>query len=307
MRDGEVSVAAPGQSAPVLADQPPGIAVLRVDGHEVAHYLWKPDLPLAMSPRPYLHPVRTLAGHTVTDASPDSHRHQFGISIAAPDIDGRNFWGGRSFVAGHGPAWLDNHGMQRHQRWLRRTGTELIHVLRWIDARETTLLREQRSITCRRVDDTAWSLSVHTELANATERALPFRSPASQGRAGAGYGGFFWRGPALADAHRILSPAGTDAHSVNGTTADWIAITCTDTDDSSWTVLFVPADETTARDPWFVRARDYLGVGSSLTWDKPLVLEPGDAITRHIVTVVVDGAVSPARAAELADTARSTA
>jgi hypothetical protein len=71
-------------------------------------------------------------------------------------------------------------------------------------------------------------------------------------------------------------------------------------------VLFVPADETTAHDRWFVRARDYLGVGSSVTWDRPLVLAPEETITRHVVTVVVDGAVSPATAAELADSVRST-
>ncbi|MGW4802029.1 DUF6807 family protein, partial [Nonomuraea sp. NPDC004297] len=71
--------------------------------------------------------LRTLGGLTVTDRTPASHPHQLGISVAAPDLDGHNFWGGRTYVAGHGPAWLDNHGTQRHQRWLRRTGTELVH------------------------------------------------------------------------------------------------------------------------------------------------------------------------------------
>ncbi len=126
-----------------------GTAVLRLHGREVAHYVWQPDVPLATSPRPYLHPVRTLGGSVVTDAAPDSHPHQFGISIAAPDIDGRNFWGGRSFVAGHGPAWLDNHGIQRHQRWIRHTDTELAHQLRWIDPRQAELLRGGEALAVR--------------------------------------------------------------------------------------------------------------------------------------------------------------
>jgi hypothetical protein len=89
------------------ADQP---VRLQVDGREVADYVWRSDLPASTAPRPFLHPVRTLAGTVVTDARPHSHTHQLGISIAAPDIGGRNFWGGRTFVAGHGPAWLDDHG-----------------------------------------------------------------------------------------------------------------------------------------------------------------------------------------------------
>ena len=59
-------------------------------------------------------------------------------------------------------------------------------------------------------------------------------------------------------------------------------------------------DETTARDRWFVRARDYLGVGSSLAWDEPLVLGPDETIERSLVTVVVDGPLTPAAAAALA-------
>lgn len=292
-----------GEPRPVLTDRPAHTAVLRVDGRDVAEYVWRSDLPLSSSPRPYLHPVRTLAGRTVTDAVPDSHPHQVGISIAAPDVDGRNFWGGRTWVAGHGPAWLDNHGTQRHQRWLRQSSTELAHILHWLDPRTTTLLVERRSVACRSLGPAAWSLGIRTELTNATDRPLVLRSPAAQGRTGAGYGGFFWRGPAVTAA-TIISPAGTDVQAVHGATTAWLAITGEGAS-GAWTVLFVPADETTARDRWFVRARDYLGVGSSVTWDRPLVLAPGESITRHMVTVVVDGAVSPATAAELAGSVRS--
>lgn len=291
-----------GVRPPALDGQPHGTATLRVRGHDVARYVWQPDLPLAMSPRPYLHPVRTLAGLTVTDAAPDSHRHQFGISIAAPDVGGRNFWGGRTFVAGHGPAWLDNHGVQHHERWLRHTADELAHVLRWADAHGAALLHEQRTIACRPVAETAWALVTHTRLSNVTGAPLPISTPAAQGRPGAGYGGFFWRGAAV-DSAQILSPAGTDVRSVHGGTADWLAVTGVAGGDM-WTVLFVPGDETTARDRWFVRARDYLGVGSSLAWDEPLVLGPDETIERSLVTVVVDGPLTPVAAAALADTVR---
>jgi hypothetical protein len=295
MRGGEATMAGPGAPRSVVVEQPRGTAVLRLRGQDVARYVWQPEVPLGSSPRPYLHPVRTFAGTTVTDAAPDSHPHQFGISVAAPDVDGHNFWGGRTFIAGHGPAWLDNHGTQAHQRWLRRTDTELAHTLQWTSAHHAPLLREERSITCWPVADTAWALAVRTELTNALDRPLPIRSPAAHGRAGAGYGGVFWRGPAVAGTARVFSAAGADVRAVHGTAAAWVAVT-----GDAWTMLFAPGDETTARDRWFVRARDYIGVCSSLTWDEPLVLAPGETIARRVVAVVADGVLSTEAAVELA-------
>jgi hypothetical protein len=285
------------------ADQP---VRLQVDGREVASYVWRSELPASTAPRPFLHPVRTLAGTVVTDARPHSHTHQLGISIAAPDIGGRNFWGGRTFVAGHGPAWLDDHGAQRHLKWLRHTDSELAHTLHWVDRDGAALLSERRAIGCVPLTPDAWTLSVQTRLTNATDRPLPIRSPAALGRVGAGYGGFFWRGPAVNGQVRVQSPAGTGVRAVHGTTAPWLAVSGTSID-AQWTMLFVPADTTTAQDKWFVRARDYLGVGSSLTWDRPLVLEPGEQIERHILAVVADGNLTEDAAAALAEAARPPA
>jgi hypothetical protein len=292
-----------GTARALDADQP---LRLQVDGRDVADYVWHSDLPASTAPRPYLHPVRTLTGTTVTDARPHSHTHQLGISIAAPDIGGRNFWGGRTFVAGHGPAWLDNHGAQHHQRWLRHTESELAHTLRWVDGQGAALLSERRAITCVPLTSDAWTLAVQTRLTNATDRPLPIRSPASLGRVGAGYGGFFWRGPAVNGQVRVQSPAGTGVRAVHGTTAPWLTVSGT-SGGAAWTMLFVPADATTAQDRWFVRARDYLGVGSSLTWDRPLVLEPGEHLERHILAVVADGNLSEDAAAALAEAARPPA
>ncbi|MCF6473509.1 oxidoreductase [Nonomuraea sp. MG754425] len=286
---------------PASAEAPHGTAPLRLRGREVAAYVWQPSLPRSASPRPYLHPVRTLGGLTVTDRTPASHPHQLGISVATPDLDGHNFWGGRTYVAGHGPAWLDNHGTQRHQRWLHRTGTELVHDLCWLDAHGRTLLRERRTIGCRPAGATAWALDVRTRLTNATDRPLAFRTPAALGRAGAGFGGVFWRGPAVAAAH-VLSPDGPGVPAAHGRPAAWVAVggTSPGPDGASWTMLFTAGDDVTARDRWFVRARDYVGVGSSLAWDRPLTLPAGESLARHVVVVVADGLLSPATAAGLA-------
>jgi len=74
-------------------------------------------LPSLSSPRPYLHPIRSLAGTVLTDASPADHAHHLGLSIAFSDLNGTNFWGGSTFTEANGPQILPNHGTQRPHGW----------------------------------------------------------------------------------------------------------------------------------------------------------------------------------------------
>src|SRR3954451_21269079 len=54
------------------------LARLRLDGVPVADYVDGGELDPVLSPRPYLHPVRTLRGVVVTDARPADHRWHLG-------------------------------------------------------------------------------------------------------------------------------------------------------------------------------------------------------------------------------------
>jgi hypothetical protein len=270
-------------------------AALRLEGRTVADYAWHPDLPVALAPRPFLHPVRTLGGSTVTELMPASHRHHLGASVAIAEVDDGNFWGGRTFIPGHGPAWLDNQGTQQHVRWLRRTDTELSHTLRWMSMNGEYLLAERRDLTAEPVGPDAWALSFGFALTNVTNQVLPLRSPAAHGRPGAGYGGFFWRAPSGTEVRRVAAEAGDQAETIHGLRSRWLQV-C----GGEWTLVFIGATPETREDPWFVRTRDYLGVGSALTWARPLLLEPGETATRRIVTVVADGVLSPERAAAYA-------
>ena len=51
-----------------------------------------------LSPRPYLHPVRTLGGVTVTDHLPADHPWHLGAGVALQDVNGINFWGGKTYT-----------------------------------------------------------------------------------------------------------------------------------------------------------------------------------------------------------------
>ena len=56
-----------------------------------------------------------------------------------------------------------------------------------------------------------------------------------------------------------------------------------------------------AGEPWFVRVRDYPGIGSALAWDRPVVLQPGDVLSRSFAIAIADGRLSQTEVTALAD------
>ncbi|MFC0526244.1 DUF6807 domain-containing protein [Phytohabitans kaempferiae] len=271
---------------------------LRLGDRPVAEYAWQPALPESMSPRPFLHPVRTLGGTEVTESMPADHLHHLGVSVAVADVGGANFWGGRTFVPGRGPVHLPNHGTQRHHRWAARDASAVHHELRWIGPAGTDLVRERRRIAALPISDRAWALDFGFELTNVTGEPLAFASPATNGRPGAGYGGFFWRARRGDRRVQVLGPDRTGERRLHGRRTPWLALTGGATE--PWTLIFVSTGPAHRADLWFVRSRDYAGVGSSLAWDQPLVVGSGTALRRRIITVVADGRL---RSREVADIA----
>ncbi|WUC10301.1 PmoA family protein [Streptomyces sp. NBC_00564] len=267
--------------------------VLRIGDRPVGRYITRPELSPRLSPRPYLHPVTTLAGTAVTELSPADHAHHLGVGVAVPDVEGHNFWGGRTYVRDQGPTELDNHGAQRHLSFQLRDPDGFVEELRWVAA-GGELLRERRTVSATELTDTAWALDFTFSLTNTTPAALSLGSPATNGRPGAAYGGFFWRARKEAGAPVVFT-AGTEGEdAVHGSRADWVGLA-----GAGWTLVFAGATETTRRDPWFVRTTEYPGVGSSLAHDERLPVTAGETVVRRIVTVVADGRLERGEAAAL--------
>ena len=272
---------------------PHDTAVLRVAGRPVGRYVTRPELPPRLSPRPYLHPVTTLAGTAVTELSPADHIHHLGVGVAVPDVEGSNFWGGRTFVRDQGPTELDNHGAQRHTSFQLRDPDGFVEELRWVAA-GAELLRERRTVAATELTDFAWALDFTFSLTNVTSGPLSIGSPATNGRPGAAYGGFFWRARQEESAPDVFTIDREGEQEIHGTCAPWVALT-----GSTWTLIFAGATEQTRRDPWFVRAEEYPGVGSSLASAERLPIPPGETAVRRIVTVVADGRISRLEVAAL--------
>jgi hypothetical protein len=273
---------------------------MTVGGRPVADYVWRPRLPMTVSPRPFLHPVRTLAGTEVTESMPADHPHHLGVGVAVADVSGANFWGGRTFVPSRGPVHLTNHGVQQHDRWDTRTTTAIRHELRWIGPGGADLVRERRRLATLPLGDDAWALDFGFELTNVTSEPLAFASPATNGRPGAGYGGFFWRARRGDRRIHVLGPERTGERNLHGHRTAWLALIGGGTD--PWTLIFFAGGPPHPTDPWFVRSRDYAGVGSSLAWSQPLLVGPGDRVRRRILTVVADGRLRSREVAGIVDT-----
>ncbi|MEU0739764.1 PmoA family protein [Streptomyces sp. NPDC006134] len=267
--------------------------VLRVAGRPVGRYVTRPTLPDRLSPRPYLHPVTTLAGTPVTELSPADHLHHLGVGVAVPDVEGHNFWGGRTFVRDRGPTELDNHGSQRHTAFQLSDPDGFVEELRWV-AGGRELLRERRTVAAGALTDTAWALDFTFSLTNTTPGPLTIGSPATNGRPGAAYGGFFWRARKESAAPDVFTAGAEGEERVHGRCADWLALT-----GENWSLVFAGATDRTRQDPWFVRTAEYPGVGSSLAHDERLAIAPGDTVVRRIVTVVADGRLDADGAATL--------
>jgi predicted dehydrogenase len=240
----------------------------------VARTRWNTDAPPGVVVRPALHPVRTLGGTVVTAEHPADHPWHRGIGLALPDVDGVNLWGGPSYRPGRGYVAAE----------LGRVRQSAPGTLEWCDPAGAVLLRERREVRRRAVPG-GWELRWRSVLS--ADREVRLDSPGSLGRAGAGYGGWFWRLPDVDPALvRVLTPHGSGQDEVNGTVAERLVVVVDDPA-APWTaVLSGPSD------PWFVRVREYRGIGSALCWDRPRVVRPGADVTVAVRLALYDGVLT---------------
>lgn len=277
----------------------PPVQAFDVAGHPVASYQDGSRIRSVSSPRPYLHPVLTLAGTVVTDHQPLDHVWHLGVGVALQDVDGVNFWGGRTYTRAAGEyVWRPDHGR------IVRTGEQelqdggLSEALSWNGPDGAPILTEQRTWTWAPAGPSAWKLILDFSLSPAGNRPVSLGSPGSNGRHQGGYGGFFWRLPACSGA-AVWAPAeyGTTLRSeaaVHGSVTPWLAWSGTfgtgggpASAGGPATLVFVAAEGST--DPWFVRVDGYPGVGQSLAWDAPVIADPGTPVRRTVTVFIADG------------------
>ncbi|ASN37978.1 oxidoreductase [Arthrobacter sp. 7749] len=275
------------------ADPAPAGEPLLVAGREVAGVRLGTELSPTNSPRPFLHPVSTLTGTVLTDQQPLDHTWHLGVGVTIQDVDGVNFWGGRTYTreAG-GYIWRKDHG---HIELLSSTGDEgrRDDTLAWIGPDGQTILDEERTITATPGANGSWELGYDFTLTPHGSAPVALGSPGSNGRVAGGYGGFFWRLPAVEHAEIFT----IDAHgeeNVHGSVSPWLAFAA-DFGGSAATLIFHATDD----DPWFVRCAGYPGIGRSLAWDTPATSTRENPVSRGVRVIVADGRLGADEVLEL--------
>jgi hypothetical protein len=270
-----------------------GVAVGDV---EIARYVYGEDIAAFESPKPYLHPVRTLSGALVSAYRPHDHRWHKGIQMTWSHVSGQNFWGGNTYVHGQGYVPKDNVGAMRHDGFdvIDLTGDELIlaESLTWVASTGEEWVAERRHLRVHGVDVErgTWMLDFATELTNIRGEDLELGSPTTHGRPDAGYTGFFWRGPRGFTGGDIITAGGAGGPEAMGTTdSPWLAYTGKNDDiDGGATLLVFAGSTTRGTITWFVRNDPFPAVNPSPAFDKEIVLAPDEALGLRHRMVVAD-------------------
>jgi hypothetical protein len=215
----------------LICDGDRAIEIHRTGGGLLLRYVFNPDTPPDESPRPYAHPVSTLAGEVVTNFRPNDHRWHHGLSFTITCLSGHNFWGGGSYRRPDGYQWRHDHGRQRHVAWVEQGPNRLVHTVAWITGEgNELLLQERRTLTTAIVAPDAWTLRWQAVLENVSGRTLELgHYHSNQGLAGSHYSGLQFRGARdLLDEHGdpaigIVAEGGLSGETaVHGVAATWM-------------------------------------------------------------------------------------
>ncbi len=158
-------------------------------------YVYAPTTPAQESPRPYAHPVCSLAGDVLTNFRPNDHPWQHGLSLALTAVEGVNFWGGPSYRAGSGYAWRDDHGAQVHRQWIGLAPERLEEAIDWCEPKSGRVLLHEQRVLQTVLAEGGWSLRWTSALLNVVGHDLVLDNYHSAGGlAGSHYTGLQFRG-----------------------------------------------------------------------------------------------------------------
>jgi hypothetical protein len=278
----------------------------QLDGVEVFRYAVDDWTDQVESPRPHLHPLRSLDGDVVSIYRPHDHLWHRGLSLALPNVGEHNFWGGVTYTREQGYVQLPNNGRMLN-RGLDVLADGFFEEVDWATEPGDTIITEKRQVKAAGLGSPggegtkAWGLTWVSDWTNAADEPITFGSPTTEGRPMAGYGGFFWRGPRDFTGATVLAPDTTVPPDYDapdgvpegvpeqmGMLAPWIAITGRH-DGTSGCSTFVMADSTTntlGAGPWFVRSTPYACISTAPFFFTERVLEPGQSWHwRHQVAI----------------------
>lgn len=239
--------------------------------------------------RPFVHPLRTPAGHELTRNAPDDHPWHHGLWFTIKFVDGDNFW-----------EEYDAYGVLRHSAppVVEHHGDRVVvdGDLTWIRPdRETVAVREQRRLTYAPAGDDAYTLDLETTLV-AIDDTVYDRTPFTTW---GGYGGLALRGRGDWHDTRLLLDDGVARERVLGERSAWCALDgpAGDGDAPIGIAICSAPDSPRHPVPWYgsTRAATYGDEGwsnflnAAFLWDEPLAVAAGEPLSFAYRVVVHDG------------------
>ncbi|GAA1581916.1 PmoA family protein [Actinoplanes couchii] len=257
----------------------------------IAEYVYRPDTVQLESPKPYLHPLRTLAGDEVSLFRPHDHVWHKGIAWSLPHVGEHNFWGGPTYVHGSFYVQKPNNGSAKHVEVKKLDLSGFEHALEWTAQSGEPVLTETRGLTFTIVDQTSWVLTFETSMTNVSGATLAFGSPTTKGRENAGYGGLFWRGPRSFTDGVIQSPDKVGGDDLRGTRAEWFAFRGRhDGTGRASTVLIVDDTANPHHPPqWFARTENFACLNPAPFFSEELDLPDGETVRFRYAVVIASG------------------
>lgn len=282
-------------------------------GVELLSYVYRPDPDPFESRKPYIHPLRTLAGNLVSGYRPNDHRWHKGLQMTASHLSHQNFWGGNSYLGPEvGYQRVDERvGSMRHDGFASIEANDerldVVEELTWVENGGAAWARERRGIAAHSVDPDSGSYAVDwsIDLTNVHDQPLAFGSPTTAGREMAGYTGLQWRGPRDFTGGAVLGPEeGQEGQELMGTQGPWLAFSAAHDDvDAHSTLVFAHAPENldagraVHESHWFVRSTPIPTVAFSWAFFEEFELAPGASFAFRYRVLVADGAWDRARIA----------
>jgi len=260
------------------------VEIHRTGGGLLLRYVFRPGTSADESPRPYAHPVNTLAGELLTNFRPNDHRWHHGLSFTINCLSGHNFWGGVSYRKDEGYKWRGDHGTQQHVAWLEKSASRLVHTLDWRTAAGELLLQEERALTFDLISPKSWMLRWSAVFENVSGRTLQLGNyHSSQGLVGSHYSGLQFRGARdLLDEHGdaaigIFAEGGLVGETaVHGAAAHWME--WRGQKDTSQRKVMIRFHNNLGPLHWFVRRNNPLAA-LPFQHDRDLVLPAGGSVT----------------------------
>ncbi|MDP9794850.1 hypothetical protein J2S43_003362 [Catenuloplanes nepalensis] len=277
----------------------------------IATYVYVPDTVRLESPKPYLHPLRTLAGDLVSLFRPHDHVWHKGIAWSLPHLGEHNFWGGPTYVHGQFYVQKENNGSALHRDMTSLTvdgdTAALTHTLDWRSQQGAPVVDETRSLTFTLIDETSWALRFETRMTNVSGATLHIGSPTTKGRENAGYGGLFWRGPRSFTNGTAQSPDGVGADNLRGTRAEWFAYRGKHDETGRASTIVMVDDRRNPQHPpqWFTRSAEFACLCPAPFFSEELPFEAGGTLTFRYAVVIATGDHGDEGTHELADRGRN--